>query len=281
MTCRLCQRDGKLSRSHIIPEFFRDDSGLMYPTGRSGTPQPFTQPIHTHAGKRFQRKQLGYWEKQHGMVEYLLCDECEQKFSALENYAKTLLYGTSNPIRLQLPLLKDSLFLADYKRLKLFQLSILWRASEAKGEFFSAVSLSEQHRERLREMLLQGNPGREDDYFCGLTRLVVSPAVEKLQRTHGIAIETGFFAPVRHDHGTWDSYLFVMGGLVWIFCVSSGGVPEVMRNTYIKENGRFWLMPMNADGFLIEFAQKAVLAGNVTRSDAEESIRARFRGQSE
>src|ERR1700693_6382835 len=135
MTCRLCQRDGKLSRSHIIPEFFRDDSGLMYPTGRSGTPQPFTQPIHTHAGKRFQRKQLGYWEKQHGMVEYLLCDECEQKFSALENYAKTLLYGTSNPIRLQLPLLKDSLFLADYKRLKLFELSILWRASEAKGEF--------------------------------------------------------------------------------------------------------------------------------------------------
>ncbi len=276
MKCRLCQKEKELRRSHIVPNFFRDDSGLTYPTGESGNPQPFTQPIHTHPGKKFQRKQHGYWETRHGMVEYLLCDECEQKFGALEDHAKRFFYGTSNPIRLQLALLEDPLFVADYKKMKLFQLSILWRASEAKGEFFAAVSLSGQHRERLRQMLLNENPGREDEYFSGMTRLVVSPPVEQLQRIHGISIETGFFAPVSHKHETWDSHMFAMGGLSWCFYISEQGVPEIMRNTYIKENGRFWLMPMKADGFLIDFARKAVAAGNVTRADAEESIKAKL-----
>jgi len=56
------------------------------------------------------------------MVEYLLCGDCEMKFSALEDYAKRYFYGKSSPIRIQLPIDQD-LFVADYKRLKLFQLS--------------------------------------------------------------------------------------------------------------------------------------------------------------
>ena len=50
-----------------------------------------------------------------------------------------------------------------------------------------------------------------------------------------------------------------------------------MRNTFIKGSGHFWLMPMDGDGFLINFARKAVTAGNVTRADAEESISAKLR----
>jgi hypothetical protein len=276
MKCRLCQKEKNLERSHIIPDFFRDNSGVMYPTGKSGKPQPFTQPTHTHPGKKFQRKQHGYWEARHGMIEYLLCHDCEQKFGRLENYAKRFFYGTSNPIRLQLPVLENPLFVADYKRMKLFQLSILWRASEANGEFFSAVTLSDHHNERLRSMLANDDPGGEDEYFCGMNRLVVSSVIEEFQASLGISNETGFFAPISHEHGTWDSHLFVMGGIVWCFCVSAAGVPGILRDTYIKDNGRFWLMPMNADGFLINFCRKVVEAGNVTREDAEESIRAKL-----
>jgi hypothetical protein len=60
-----------------------------------------------------------------------------------------------------------------------------------------------------------------------------------------------------------------MGGIVWGFCVSESGVPDILRNSYIKENGRFWLLPMNADPFLINFSQKALAAGNVTWTDVE------------
>lgn len=276
MKCRLCGEEKSLRRSHIIPAFFRDDSGLMYPTGESRNLQPFTQPIHTHPGKRFDRKQVGYWEKRHGITEHLLCDDCGQYMSRLEDYVKRLFYGDSTPIRFQLPLLETPLFTADYKKLKLFQLSILWRAAEAKGEFFSAVTVTDFHRARLREMLLNRDPGHEDQYCCTLMRLVVSsPEILQAQRNAGISIETGCFAPIGEKHGTWTSYTFVMGGIVWSFCVTCLGVPEIMRNSYVKENGQFWLMPMKADNFLTNFSRKAVEAGNVTEADAKESISAK------
>ena len=135
-SCRLCGEDKELRRSHILSVFFRDDSASMYPTGKNGVPQPFTQPIHTHTGNRFARKQHGYWEQHHGMVEPLLCYDPEQKFSAFEDYAKRFFYGSSDPIRLSVPLLPEPVFTADYKKMKLFQLSILWCAAEATGEFF-------------------------------------------------------------------------------------------------------------------------------------------------
>jgi hypothetical protein len=275
--CRLCRERGQLRRSHILPDFFRDDDGSMYRTGKSGVPQPFTQPMHTQPGKRLDRKQHGYWEHRHGIIERLLCHECEQKLAVFEDYAKRLLYGSSDPIRLQLPLLEDPLFIADYKKLKLFQLSILWRASEAKGEFFSAVVLNDEHRERIRRMLVREDPGSPEEYFCAMTRLVTSSAIQKLQSLHGISDETGMFAPVVHNQNGRQTFTFVMGGIVWLFCVSECGVPEILRHTYIKENGQFWLMPMPADNFLINFSQKAVAAGNVTWADAEESIRTRVR----
>ena len=247
----------------------------MFPTGKSGVTQPFTNFIHTPAGKRFARKQHGYWEQRTGLVQRLLCHECEQKVGYFEDYAKRFLYGGSDPIRLCLPLLPDPLFIADYKKMKLFQLSILWRAAEAEGDFFSAVNLAAQRREKIRQMLITENPGADHEYFCTMARLVPSPAVELLQKRHGVSIETGLFAPVAHDFATWQTYTFVMGGIVWAFCVTESGVPDILRNSYIKADGRFWLMPMDADGFLTSFSQKAVAAGNVTWADVEEERKAR------
>lgn len=277
MNCRLCLQEKELRRSHIIPDFFADSSGLTYPTGDSRKLQPFGLPISTMPGKKFKRMQQGYWEKQLGMIEHLLCHDCEQKFSSLENYAKRFFYGNSTPIRLQLPLLGDPFFVADYKKMKLFQLSILWRANEAKGSFFANVHLDDHHRERLRLMLLNDNPGAEDEYFCGMSRLVVPPSVQKLFNDSDSAIETGRFAPVCHRHEGWDSYMFVMGGLTWLFCVSDTGIPEIMRNRYIKETGEFHLGNHDGFEFLHNFSRKAIEAGNVTKADAEESIKAKKR----
>ena len=274
-TCRLCRLEKELRRSHILSAFFRDDSASLFPTGQQGILQPFTQMIHTDAGKRFPRKQHGFWARRQGLVEYLLCHDCEQKISAFEDYAKIFLYGSSDPIRLSLPLLPEPVFAADYKNMKLFQLSILWRAAEAKGEFFSAVSLTPRHRERLRLMLLTEDPGPDHEFFCTMARLVPSPAVQSLQGRHGISIETGTFAPVAHDFGSWQTYTFVMGGIVWGFCISESGVPDILRNSYIKQNGRFWLLPMNAEAFLTNFSQKAVAAGNVTWADVEAERKAK------
>jgi len=50
-----------------------------------------------------------------------------------------------------------------------------------------------------------------------------------------------------------------------------------MRNTYIKDTGRFFLSPMDGDAFLYEYAMKTIRAGNVTFEDAEESRRAKHK----
>lgn len=275
MKCRLCQKESELMRSHILPDFFRDDSASKFPTGSSQKLQPFTQPIHTTPGLRFKRQQHGYWEKKHGLIERLLCHECEQKFSALEDYAKRFFYGGTSPIRIQLSAPEEPVFRADYKRMKLFQMSLLWRAGEAKGEFFAAVQLDEQDRERLRELLLNDNPGDENEFFCAMSRLCVSPMVRLLLTAHNCSVETGVYAPVAHQHQGWQTFTFLMGGIGWVFCVSSIGVPQIMRNTYIKRDGQFYFLPMNGDAFLYQFSTKAVRAGNVTREDVEESIQAK------
>ncbi len=275
MKCRLCQKDGELRASHIIPDFFGRGGGEYYPTGQNGQLQPFTQPLHTTLGMRFERKQKGHYERKHGQVEHLLCHNCEQIFSALEHYVKTFFYGNSHPIRLQLPLLDDPFFNADYTKLKLFQLSVLWRASEAKGSFFSTVKLCDKHREELRQMLLKGDPRGEDHYPCGLTRLTLSPQMSALMVQHNATLEAMQFAPVAHKNGDRACYLFTMGGLTWLFCVSDSGIPEEMRNTYIKKNGRFYLSAFPADNFLIEFSHKAILAGNLTLADVEANRKAK------
>jgi len=114
-----------------------------------------------------------------------------RSFPRSKTTQKDFFYGSSDPIRLSLPLLPDPVFTADYKKMKLFQLSILWRAAEATGEFFSAVILPTHHRERLRQMLLTEKPGADHEYFCTMARLVASPAVQELQKRYGISIETG------------------------------------------------------------------------------------------
>jgi hypothetical protein len=250
----------------------------MYPTGNAGKQQPFTQPMHTHPGRKFERKQHGYWERKHGLIERLLCAKCEQRFCALEDYAKKFFYGKSNPIRLQLPPPSGdfSFYPTDYKKLKLFQLSLLWRASEAKGEFFSEVKISDQHREKLRTMLLAGEPGHDFQYPCSMGRLVVNDSsVNELFVEYRIAIETGFFAPIVHDHESWTSFMFTMGGLTWHFCICDHGVPEILHNSYLKEDGRLCLSTQDGSAFIYNFAQKAINSGNVTKADVDEEIRAK------
>ena len=53
----------------------------------------------------------------------------------------------------------------DYHRLKLLLMSVLWRASVSKLEFFRLVSLG--FREQiLRELLLADNPGLPEEFGC-------------------------------------------------------------------------------------------------------------------
>ena len=263
--CRLCLEPRPLARSHIIPRFFTEGGYQLRPTGKDGLLQPFVDAMHTDPAIKLGRRQKGGWDSKLGTVQYLLCEVCELRFSKLEDYVRRYFYGLTSPIRLQLPITPDPFFQIDYKTFKLFQLSVLWRASEARGDFFTAVELGEKHSERIRKMLLEENPGTEDDYACALYRMVATPEVELLLRRHNTALETGLFAPIASRQEGSRLYTFLFGGLGWTFCVTSGPLPAILQHTYVKESGSFFLSSLNARNFLSHFSRKVVKTGNYPR----------------
>jgi hypothetical protein len=142
---------------------------------------------------------------QKGVREYLLCDDCEQIFSRLETY--------SAPILREIPLLQlasDRVSFqdikVDYSRFKLFQMSLLWRVSVSKQDFFSKVNIGNLE-EKLRQFLIQDRPGNPHNFGCvmfmipnttHLYRMIWSPSYDFIDGRQCVRMITGpilwFFA---------------------------------------------------------------------------------------
>lgn len=260
--CALCGESKPLRRSHILPQFFSEGAERRLPTGKSGQLQPFVDAVHTNPHVKLGRLQKGAWDSKLGVIQRLLCSDCEERFGKWENYVKRELYGRTSPIRLQLPRDPSPFFKIDYPQFKLFQLSILWRASVASGSFFEAVSLGEKHEAKIRAMLLSENPGRQDDYPCALMRLTPTQEIEVKLKISGAAIETISFAPIVKRIEGARLYTFLCGGLGWTFCVTSGEIPQFLRHSYVKETGVYFLSSYCIKNLFDEFVRKVVATGN-------------------
>jgi hypothetical protein len=103
-----------------------------------------------------------------GLRERLLCAACEGRIQRLEDYFAR---AWNQNAMIQGELTGGDIVLRglDYAALKLFLLSIVWRASASRLQDFRAVRLG-PHHERIRQMLLNRHPGAVDDYriFAGL-----------------------------------------------------------------------------------------------------------------
>jgi len=215
MICALCRQDSELQDSHIIPEFvYKQIYDNKHRFHVLSTSDRLTRPF-----------------EQKGIREELLCEHCEQKFSVYERYARgVLLGGTEIAVRDRGEYLE--LRELSYKRFKLFQLSILWRAGVAKYPLFSRVKLG-PHEQTLRQMLNEDNPGRPDQYCC-----VVMGLRSKKQ------IQAGFIdQPTRlriHGHIV---YRFIFAGFMWVYFVSIHAVPATLRHVVLNEKGemKIWI----------------------------------------
>jgi hypothetical protein len=162
-TCRLCLKEKQLiKKSHIIPDFMYRD---LYDENH----QIFSfNPLELATGKaRIKRPSSGDYEGG------LLCAACDNNLLGYyENYARKAMYGgllrqDESPIcenfinneGVRYSVCKN----LDYKKYKLFLLSILWRASISSRPLFDAIKLGD-HEEKIRLMILNGNPGDISDY---------------------------------------------------------------------------------------------------------------------
>jgi hypothetical protein len=167
MACAWCKENAKFVKAHSIPEaFFRvmreeEDSPILV----------------SNVAKHWPAKApIGVYDRE------MLCENCEPRFSKVDDY------GTEVLIRRL-----DESFVAhtggpevayvgrdiDQERLKLFFLSVLWRAANSKQPFYGRVTLG-PHRDRVREVLDRGTSPNPDEYSVVMSRWVVSPGNEAM-----------------------------------------------------------------------------------------------------
>jgi hypothetical protein len=214
MKCQLCLEDKVLRKSHIIPEFFY---------------KPIYDRQHRLQVLRFTPEQKKFYV-QKGIREKLLCQDCEQLLSPFEDHARRFFYGGrafSFREEEDRVIAKD----IDYKKFKLFELSLLWRAGVSKHSFFQRVTLG-PHQERLRQMLISQDPGSSYDYGCVLLRLEISgnkPMDEIIRPPDSI-----------RSHG-YKCFRFLLGGYLWIFVVSKHSQSFPYRELFLSEDGKLTL----------------------------------------
>ena len=164
-------------------------------------------------------------QKQKGLKERLLCQECETNISRWQGYARRTIYGPHDPKKIRTSPERVALFDdIDYKRFKLFLLSMLWRISISGLPEFGKVKLG-RHEEKIREMLLGDDPGSEDDYGCFITSVIFD--IDDHEKNENL--RKFILSPERiRTHGHICYRVFI-GGFLYIFVVSKHRIPAEIK----------------------------------------------------
>lgn len=226
MICKLCLNEKKLCKSHIIPEFFYQslyDNLHRYCN------------ISTDPNKTIYQRQKGIWER-------LFCSDCEALFNHYETYSSKVLRGGTG---IEIVNYANKIVISGiaYHIFKLFQLSLLWRSGVSSRSEFSNISLG-HHSEYIREMLLTEQPGEPYEYGC---IIIATPSVQDTLQCMIMPPE-----PLRVDGHR--CYRFLLGGLFWVFVVSSHSHQLVQRDIFLTKDGSLPIYKENEKS--VEFIRK-------------------------
>lgn len=223
MKCRLCLKEKELLKSHIIPEFFYKP---VY-----GDPHRLTV-VSTGPCDKIKYEQKGYRER-------LLCYDCEQLLSPLEDYGRRVIYGggETETINLENGIKVRNI---DYKKFKLFQLSLLWRASVSRQEFYIEVNLGPKKEETIRKMLIAQTPGEPHQFGCIMAVLLW----EENKPLDGIILP-----PKRLHIEGHISFSFVVGGCTWFFVVSRHSKDFKLKDYFLRQGEELTLPFLRQDQY--------------------------------
>ena len=272
--CKLCGFVKKLMHSHIVPAFYIKSREAWVKTGTHGEAKPHSLVMSTKPDLKDGWMERGYWEKQLGWKEYLLCNDCEGRFQDPENKIRDFLYGNApQPLKKQAlgalitpsaplpPNLAPGLLgirevAIDYRALTLFQMSLLWRASVARGEFFKNVDLGQRHEKILRDLLVSGDPATETDYPCVMYDLQ-SDKVEFENYTEEPTLARDC------DGQGQRTYRMILGGYAFLYSVSAHPSSQMFRDFCAKPSGKMLLLVYTGEKFLERAAMGLQKAGKL------------------
>lgn len=158
--CRLCGLEKQLIQAHI---FSRNLYKSIREASSSEPPSNQVPRIYS-VGTKQKSKQI-----QSGIHDSsILCKECDNGLiGSWDNYGQTFLLSPSSPENYLVDNVgKTAAYRIDkfdYKQLKLFFMSMLWRAAITNHEFFNQIKLG-SWEEKLRNMILAKDSGSENDF---------------------------------------------------------------------------------------------------------------------
>lgn len=189
----------------------------------------------------------GWAAVQDGAKEQLLCEGCEQHFN--KHYEIPFkIFWVDNP-KLPDPWLDNAprCINTEYRTFKLFHLSVLFRAGACTLPMFSNVNLG-PHKDRIRKMLLDGDPGKDHEYpigGCAVLHHENRDVIKIISQSQNFRF------------GGKPCYSIMYGGVDWWFSVSSDRNPEFEQFS-LKSNGKICLSAFSWNEF--GAVQKASLA---------------------
>lgn len=171
--CRGCNQEKSLIDAHIIPEsFFREID----------VPEQPSILIEGNKESYIKRRPKGIYDQN------ILCLDCENKFQLADDYAQLLLLRSLDE-RKMLDGKGDVFFYEsfNYKLLKRFVISLLWRASISKNIFYSHINLG-PFEKMVKELLWNDSVGTEDEFdffFSFLANLPKRSILQPIQSRFG------------------------------------------------------------------------------------------------
>ncbi len=232
MICKLCLEDKPLlRRSHIIPDFmYQDiyDENHWIHRGRPSEPS------------RRGRVPTGEYEGN------ILCKPCDNEIIGnYESYGSRALYGGELPIA-ESPIFEQVVTPAgqritvcrniDYRKFKLFLLSILWRASISDRDFFSDVNLG-GHEDTIRGMLFGGYAREPNIYPILLATYLgdIETPADVIGQPHRFRLDRSI------------GYNFLIGGTYYIFFISRSGIPAYVLDASISPSNEMKIIHLSGD----------------------------------
>jgi hypothetical protein len=214
-TCPLCLNKATLQLSHVIPNsFFKR---LKKNGGR---------PIESDM-----RDESPLYYTQESWSEKILCRDCEQRINEYDSYIAAFTY---NPKRVKVKVLKlnngQRLFSnVDYKKLRLFQLSLLFRANFSKHDSYQHIKLISNDIQDIRESIFNNNPFSDHQLGCQMRLLWYKP--ENRPFNDYIAV------PLEDIHDKKEIVYFAFGGFSWEFHLPKFNYKQIKQGYFVKPNG--------------------------------------------
>ena len=193
ITCKLTGTRGPGVKAHIIPKSFYDFG--------EGKHQP-SKLIHI-AGEnsRISKLQIGEYDQtivtKEGEAFFGACDDYAHKCLVRKGQEGKLYHNGNDPLCIEI----DEF---DYHKLKMFFISLLWRASVSSRSLFRRVRTG-PHENPLRRHILRQDPGTEQDYavVIGIHRDTPDYGDPMIEPTL-----------MRDEEGGFNYYKFSLGHLI-------------------------------------------------------------------